>query len=341
MTIVIATMPTAARADDPPSAAPGATPPTQHPPTGTFEIGASYKTDDGFGASAKVAQPDLFGTGKLLSLDATVTEREQRFTARFLDPHVLGSDVQVDTSIVGDAKHLAGFTRAALGPSISLSHMIAAHTRAYVMYRFENVTEQPDHGPARSPYDIGALRLGDEYDTLSEPFLAKHGSRVGAYIEVATAGLGSEVEEVHSKTFAETHRAIGGGMTLHLRGSLENVSSLSNQALPAGERLYFDGSSQIRGYAPNQFGPRDGTGTRLGGNFSFYGSAELEAPITHELSAVGFVDGGGLFDAHAGQLAASTGFGLIWRSPIGPIGGYLAWTAEGGPTFGFGVGPSF
>jgi outer membrane translocation and assembly module TamA len=80
----------------------------------------------------------------------------------------------------------------------------------------------------------------------------------------------------------------------------------------------------------------------LGGNLAFFGRTELELPITHGVSALGFVDGGGIFNPRAGELAATTGFGLVWRSPIGPIGGYLAWPdLHGGPSFVFGIGSHF
>ncbi|CAN5640993.1 hypothetical protein BH11MYX1_BH11MYX1_54610 [soil metagenome] len=351
VTIVIATTAASARADDGvqpelPSTAPGNAsvipdPPSRPASTGTFAVGASYSTDDKFGSSASIVQADLFGTGKLLSLDAMINDREQRFGARFSDPHLLGSDLRFAAEVTVDSQHLADFTRLGAGSSISLSHVTAPHTRTSVTYRFEAVHEEPERwiaGPM--DYNVSALRVGSEYNTLSEPFLATHGSRVGGYVEVAAAGLGSDVEDMRTSTFAETHRGLGGGLILHLRGSLESVSVASSR-MAAGERLYFAGSSQIRGYAPTQLGPSDGSGHRLGGDFAAYASAELELPVTHGLSAVGFVDGGGLVDVQSGELAASTGLGLVWRSPVGPIGGYLAWTATGGPTFVFGIGQAF
>jgi len=338
--------------DDPPSTAPGNTPPAdpappppplRRTPTGTFQIGVGYATDDGFGASASVTQSDLFGTGKLLSLDAMLDEREQRFQARFVDPELFGSEFQLDARAIADDKHLDGFTRQAAGINLELSHLVGPHTKWFVGYRLEHVTDEPDATPTApgtdlyDVYDVAALRIGTEYNTLDQPFLATRGSRIGSMIEVGTPSLGSDISFLHTKAYAETHQRLG-AFILHLSGSLENVSGNS---LPLGEQLYFDGSSQIRGYAPNSVGPLGGA-TRAG-TASMFGHAELELPVIKRvgLSVTGFADGGGVATNAGGELAASTGFGLVWRSPIGPIGAYWAWTADRGPAFVFGAGWHF
>jgi outer membrane protein assembly factor BamA len=352
--VVLALLTGVAYADGDPqdmaSAAPGNTspapvpdpapPPLRRAPTGTFQIGVGYATDDGFGADANITQSDLFGTGKLLSLDAMIDEREQRFVTRFVDPELFGTGFQLDARLVNDAKHLDAFTRQGDGINLELSHLVGPHTKWFVGYRLEHVTDEADatpYAPGADVYDVAALRIGTEYNTLDQPFFATRGSRVGSMIEVGMPSLGSDISFIHTRAFAETHQHLG-AFLLHLSGSMENVSG---DNLPLGEQLYFDGSSQIRGYAPNSVGPLGGA-TR-GGTASFFGRAELELPVVKRigLSVTGFADGGGVATEANGELAASTGFGLVWRSPIGPIGAYWAWTADHGPAFVFGAGAHF
>ncbi|MEO6771932.1 MAG: BamA/TamA family outer membrane protein [Kofleriaceae bacterium] len=324
---------------DPPSTAPGNTtpipapPPLRRAPTGTFQLGVGYSTDDSFGASASVTQSDLFGTGKLLSLDAVIDGREQKFVTRFVDPELFGSGFELDAQLVSDNKHLDAFTRESVGTNLELSHLVGPHTKWYAGYRLEHVTEAFDDPVLHAPsYDLAALRVGSELDTLDQPFLATRGSRLGSMLELAAPGLGGQVSMVHTHTYAETHQQLG-AFLVHLSGSLETVSGHN---LPAGEMLYFDGSSQIRGYAPNAVGPHGSLATG-------FGRAELELPVVKRigLSVTGFADGGVLSNSIGGELAASTGFGVVWRSPIGPIGGYWAWTADHGPAFVFGAGAQF
>src|SRR5438045_1389238 len=56
------------------------------PPTGTFQIGAGFSSEEGFIARARVAQPSLFGTGHSLSLDASLSKRQQRFSIDYSTP---------------------------------------------------------------------------------------------------------------------------------------------------------------------------------------------------------------------------------------------------------------
>ena len=344
--------PPSAQPDDEASSAPGTvTPvvepsPTRRARTGTFSIGAGYNTDDGFGAAADITQSDLFGTGTLLSLDAKLDERRQRAELRYSDPELAGTSFQLDATLYSQRDQYNGFARDGVGTQLMLSHLIAPHVKAFAGYRFEHVNLQPD-GPVpplditSATYNLATLRAGVEYNTLDQPFLATRGSRVGTYLEVAAPELGSDVTLVHTKAYAETHHALG-PMILHVGGSFETVTGYGG--LPEGELLHFDGSTQLRGFAPNAFGPRDDAGRVVGGTMAAYGHADLELPLSRHygISAVGFVDGGGLFDAHAGELGASTGVGFLWRSPIGPIGAYWAWPSlSGPPKFIFGVGTAF
>ena len=58
------------------------------------------------------------------------------------------------------------------------------------------------------------------------------------------------------------------------------------------------------------------------------------------MSVEGFYDIGGVFDrSGAGQIGRSTGFGVLWRSPLGPLRLDLAFPLTGGdPRFVFGLG---
>jgi outer membrane protein assembly factor BamA len=190
---------------------------------------------------------------------------------------------------------------------------------------------------------IAALRGGLTYSTLDQPFLPTKGMSLGASIEVADPRWGSELQLTRFDGWASLHQAIG-PLTLHLGGSVSTVSSRDAAGVPLSERLHLDRSSVIRGFAPGSIGPRDGaTGLSLGGNFEYTGRAELEAPLVRAvgISAVGFVDHGGIYDiGGAGSNGTSVGFGLIWRSPIGPLRFDWAFPVAGdhSPHFVFGVG---
>src|SRR3954469_21808015 len=109
--------------------------PVRRVPTGSFSVGAGYNTDDSFILSAGIAQTDLLGTGKLLSVDAMLDGREQQFIARYSDPALFGSAYQLDVRLIADEKQLYQFTRRSIGPDLELSKIIAPHLRWYAGYR--------------------------------------------------------------------------------------------------------------------------------------------------------------------------------------------------------------
>lgn len=96
--------------------------------------------------------------------------------------------------------------------------------------------------------------------------------------------------------------------------------------LPASERFFAGGDTTIRGFAPDRLGTRetlDPQGFPQGGNGLMVVNAETRAPYWKDLQFVWFVDAGNVFkranDIQLDQLRVSSGFGVRYRSPIGPL----------------------
>jgi outer membrane protein insertion porin family len=334
--------PTALAEPEPPARADGEAAPDDRP-TGRFSVGAGYRTDDGFIASTEVAQDDLFGTGNALSLRATVSERRQLFLTRFVDPHLLGSQLTLTADLYADTKQLPGLWRTGSGASLELSAPVGDHLRAFVGYRFEAVRATREHpyriasgGAAPDDHLLGAVRAGMIYDSRDALYAPRRGSLLGTSLEVADPSLGADVRLRRIEVWGEHHAPIG-PLTLHVGGRLSSVASDTAAGVPASERLYLDGSSDVRGYAPGAIAP-------LGGFAKAVGSAELEVPIIPKwgVSAVGFVDGAAIFDATQGHVGTSAGAGLLWRSPLGPLRVDYAVPLDGGaPRWVLGLGGAF
>lgn len=340
-------------ADAPPArpseAAPPPSPPAHHP-TGTFEIGAGFASDEGFLASARIAQDDLFGTGDRLSLAARLSAKHQLFDAAFEHRHLFGGAASLTARVTNDLQHLYGFSRASVGGSLTLSRQLAPHLRAFVGYRLEQITVTPDAAPVLARglaggalgaqrFRLGTLQTGLVYSTLDAPVLPLRGTSVGTTVEISDPMLGSQVRMLRTTAWAEHHRALG-PFTLHLGGT---VSAVSSDA-PLSERLQLAGASDLRGLPLGGLGPHDGNGMSLGGTFKATARAELEVPLLEKLgiSGVGFVDAASLAAGPQAWGSASAGVGLLWRSPIGPLRFDVAFPLDGGrPRFVFGLGGAF
>lgn len=115
-------------------------------------------------------------------------------------------------------------------------------------------------------------------------------------------------------------------------GSPDYVKTVTADGLPFFENFYAGGVRSVRGFTDNTLGPRaapfaGSTFTQpLGGALKTVGSLEMYFPTLLDTSAArvsAFVDVGNVFadvDAFdAGELRASAGVALMWRSPMGPI----------------------
>ena len=96
--------------------------------------------------------------------------------------------------------------------------------------------------------------------------------------------------------------------------------------LPASERFFAGGSTTVRGFALDRLGTDDtitSAGFPRGGNAVLILNAELRVGLWRDLGVVGFMDAGNVFarasDFDLGDLRVSPGFGLRYRSPIGPV----------------------
>ena len=120
--------------------------------------------------------------------------------------------------------------------------------------------------------------------------------------------------------------------TLYLRGEAGSARSIGSKPLPAFKRFFAGGIGSVRGYETNTLGPRDTDGSILGGEHRISGSAELLFPFPglakdRSIRLAAFVDAGQVFGASGvfaaassgGPIRYSTGMGVDWQSPFGPL----------------------
>jgi outer membrane protein insertion porin family len=108
----------------------------------------------------------------------------------------------------------------------------------------------------------------------------------------------------------------------------------SDNAFPVIKNVFAGGIGTVRGYEGNSLGPKDPrTGTFLGGSRRVVGNVQFFFPLPgierdRTLRLFVFGDAGQVFGTGAGNssdsinfndLRYSTGFGLSWMSPVGPL----------------------
>jgi outer membrane protein insertion porin family len=116
-------------------------------------------------------------------------------------------------------------------------------------------------------------------------------------------------------------------------GSPDYVKTVTADGLPFFENFFAGGTSsdgRVRGFIDNTLGPRApnafGYARAIGGALKTVGSLEMFFPRLFDTNAArisAFVDFGNVYrnlDTYdAGEMRASAGVALLWRSPMGPI----------------------
>jgi outer membrane protein insertion porin family len=186
------------------------------------------------------------------------------------------------------------------------------------------------------PETIGASEFSIIQDKRDDPTDAHRGIYTTLNLSYAPGVLGSQTHFARGQFRNSTYHALGRDWVFARSTQFGLISRFSGRpGIPLAERLYSGGSTSIRAFPDFQAGPRDlTTGFPLGGNVLFNNTFELRFPLYGDnLAAVLFHDAGNVYSSlNAFSLrfrqrdlqdfnytVQSAGFGLRYRTPIGPI----------------------
>ena len=172
-------------------------------------------------------------------------------------------------------------------------------------------------------------------DKRDDPLDPSNGTMMIADGEIAARAIGSEVGFV--QTYLQSffyHQlpaprrivlALGARVGL-AHGFARDVGGVVVQDLPASERFFAGGDTTVRGFTLDRLGNEDTitpTGFPTGGNSVVVLNSELRISVVGPLQATGFVDAGNVFpkasDLDFTDIRPTAGFGVMYRSPVGPI----------------------
>lgn len=88
--------------------------------------------------------------------------------------------------------------------------------------------------------------------------------------------------------------------------------------LPPRLRYFAGGDRSLRGYDYESIGPRDASGTNVGGRYRYLGTVEYEYYFRDDWALAAFLDGGDAF-RHRAKTKLGAGLGVHYYSPVGPI----------------------
>ena len=256
-----------------------------------------------------------------------------------------------------DFQDVASFSQRDAGGDIRLGFPIADNTQLGLRYKFEkedifNVSSNASLAVKESAgtSNVSSVGYTVAYDTRNLPQSPSSG--IFASFSQDLAGVGGDVNYIRSVADARGYYPITNKLTLVGRVQGGNIEGWGGDDVRMTD-LFFKGGETIRGFKRAGIGPRDAcedpvTGERvhpcskdaLGGKVYWATTAELRFPfpfIPDNLGMQGavFVDAGSLFDPSdfalnavaregsfifdSSQVRLSSGFSIIWQSPLGPL----------------------
>jgi len=104
-----------------------------------------------------------------------------------------------------------------------------------------------------------------------------------------------------------------------LRGNFGTTAAANFSKLPSTIRFFAGGSQSVRGYAYESLGPENNKGDVVGGKYLLTGSVEFGHYFNDNWGVAAFLDTGNAIDSLSDDLEQGAGFGLRWKSPVGPV----------------------
>jgi translocation and assembly module TamA len=131
--------------------------------------------------------------------------------------------------------------------------------------------------------------------------------------------LGSDVGFVQGFSRIKFISSLNRDNRIIARGSVGSLSTDEFSQLPPSVRFFTGGSQSVRGYKYKSLGPEDDSGDVIGGRRLLIGSLEFDHALNDNWGVAVFYDAGNAIEDFSDDLEHGAGFGLRWKSPIGPV----------------------
>jgi outer membrane protein assembly complex protein YaeT len=278
---------------------------------------------------------------------------EYRVVGTYREPRTFGwnADVTLTAAVEQGARSAFNFSRK--GVNAEIQRRLSPDVRTSARYTFsttrtfdEELTEEEQATIDRifPQVRVSAFSGSVVRDTRDDALDPSRGFFLSAEGSLAARALGGQVGFIKSYLQAHAYRRLPVGQRIVAAGRIAvgladgfprpvtvtapdgTVTEETIEDLPASERFFAGGDTTMRGFALDSVGTPEtitATGFPKGGNGLLLLNAELRVPVWKDLGAAFFVDTGNVYERvtqiDLGELRAAVGFGLRYRSPIGPL----------------------
>jgi outer membrane protein insertion porin family len=328
-------------------------------PTGELSFGVGYSTAEGVIGDISITERNLLGRGQYVRLGFSGSMERQQVDFSFTEPRFLDRNLAAGFDAFHKTINFtreASFRMRETGGGIRLGFPIAESWQMGTRYKFvqQEIYDVARHASLAVQESEGTTNVSSvgytlAYDTRNVPQNPTQG--IFFSFSQDLAGLGGDVNYIRSVADARGYYPLNNKITLAGRLQGGQIEGWGGDDVRLTD-MFFKGGETIRGFERAGLGPRDLCETpggnkvkncrkdSLGGKLYWAATAEVRFPmplLPDNLGIQGavFVDAGSLWDASdlakqairregstlfdSNITRLSTGFSIIWQSPLGPL----------------------
>ena len=309
-------------------------------PTGSLSLGAGYSSGDGLGLSFGIKQENAFGSGNSLGVQVNTSKINRAIIFSSTDPYFTADGVSrtidVYHRITSPYQDPAYYKLVSTGASLRFGVPFTESDTVYFGLGIENTrivagTNLPNsyltyanqfgYSSTAVPLTVGWAR--DRRDSALAPSDGVLQRANGEW------GVGGDVRYLKGTYQYQQYVPINKQITVAFNAEFGLGRAAGERPFPLFKNFFGGGLGSVRGFEQGSLGPRDAvTDIAIGGAKKVNINTEVLFPFPgagndRTLRLYGFFDVGNVFSADekisVSALRTSTGIGVSWISPVGPL----------------------
>ena len=305
------------------------------------EFGGGWGTDTGIRGLLGAKEKNLDGLGRSVSVQTIVSQKEEKLIGDIREPWIFGNRWKWEGGLTGlyDRAERISFDLRKASVVASITRKVFERSSVSLQYELSrDEVSNVSPGAVLSPEDqgyatIAAVRALAVLDFRDDPFNPKKGTLLSGSAEVAALPFGSQVDYYKLSGQSSFYFSVSRHSTLVLSGRAGMARSFGRtQEVPIQKRFFLGGRSTVRGFKEDALGAKAADGTPTGGDMMVNLNTELRVPLRSGFIGAVFVDAGSVWfsndPVNGFDLRKSSGLGLRYLTPVGPIGLDYGWKLD-------------
>jgi len=288
--------------------------------------------------TVELIRSNIFGLAAQISLVGQISIKEKRGVFSWEQPNLFGIPVQtyLNAWLEEEARKSFSFNRKGVSltsiKDFSESKLFFTTIRYTRTTIFDLLVSESEIDRQFIPYSTTSISGSFLWDQRDDPFNPERGSFFSCVLEWAPPVFGAESDFL--KNFIKYQHYFVLVPRLTFSSTLR--MGIGRGLMPIPERFFAGGSNSFRGERFDELGPKDpDSGNPVGGKALFLWNFELTFPFSssfRNLYGAIFYDTGNVW-AQRGDFSLTSfrdaiGWGLRYRTPLGPIRFELGWNLD-------------